>query len=186
MKSKVSLSYNDADALYDGYKYQRFMVRSNNDFNISKFIGARLDFNWIHSKTTKPQYDPFSLDGVRAMPAIFPAFWENGGYAGEKNGYNPYARLKDGGNQTGWGNQLRGKAELFITPIDGLKLSATVAPSYHFSKSKSFIKQIKYVSKDDPTEYVGFIDGHNTTNLVENRDDSYNITTQFLINYDKK
>lgn len=186
VKSKVSLSYNDADALYDGYKYQRFMVRSNNDFNISKFIGARLDFNWIHSKTTKPQYDPFSLDGVRAMPAIFPAFWENGGYAGEKNGYNPYARLKDGGNQTGWGNQLRGKAELFITPIDGLKLSATVAPSYHFSKSKSFIKQIKYVSKDDPTEYVGFIDGHNTTNLVENRDDSYNITTQFLINYDKK
>ena len=183
VKSKVSLNYNDADALYDGYFYQRVMLRSNNDFTISKILGARIDFNWIHSKTESPMYNPFVDEGARWIPEIYPAIWTNGGYAGEKGGYNPYASLKDGGFSKNWGTQIKGKAELFLTPFKGLRLSAIVAPSYNFSKSKSLRKSIQYVSQYDPNQYVGYIKDHNSTDLNESRNDSYNITSQFLINY---
>ena len=137
VRSKANLSYDEVGALYEGRKFQRFMLRSNNDFTIIKdILSASLDINVRRAKNQRPVYDPFS--DLRKMPAIYPAIWENGGIAEGKSGANPYGYLTLGGTYQAWSTQLGGKASLKLTPVKGLSFEAIVSPFINFSKSKQF------------------------------------------------
>ncbi len=118
VRSQASLSYDEVDGLYDGRGFHRFMFRSNNDFTFNKYISASLDVNIRNAKSESTIYDPF--EGMRKMPAIYPAVWENGGLADGKSGANPYGLLTQGGNGVARSTQAGGKASLTIKPIEGL------------------------------------------------------------------
>ena len=45
VKSVATLSYDEVDGLYDGRGFQRYMFRSNNDFNINDKLSAQIDVN---------------------------------------------------------------------------------------------------------------------------------------------
>lgn len=183
VKTKASFVYDKVDGLYADRSYERFMVRSNNDFNVNKYLGATLDFYFKRLKNHQPLSDPFY--NMRLAPMVYPAIWANGHYADGKNGNNPYAQINEGGSNDEWYNQIGGRAALNITPIEGLKISGVIAPTYNFQKIKKFRKAIPWTLSNDPNTIGGYMDGNKTTMLTEERNDDYNVTIQALVNYDK-
>ena len=183
VKSNASFVYDNIDGLYGDRNYERYMIRSNNDFTINKYLGATLDFNFKRSNNHTPHYNPFS--DMRIAPMIYPAVWSNGEWASGKNGQNPYAKVIDGGYIDDLNNLIGGRAAINLTPLNGLKISGVIAPNYSFQKKKSFRKAIPYTLADDPNTISGYMEGYNTTMLTEDRNDSYNITIQGIANYMK-
>lgn len=183
VKSNASFVYDKVDGLYADRDYERFMIRANNDFTVNKYLGATLDFNFKRTKNHQPYYSPFS--DMRLAPMIYPAVWANGEYASGKNGNNPYAVVNSGGFKDEWYNQMGGRAAINITPLEGLKISGVIAPNYTFEKKKHFRKAVPYSLENDPNMIGGYMEGYNTTKLSEERNDSYNITIQGIVNYMK-
>lgn len=183
VKSNASFVYDKVDGLYADRSYERYMIRTNNDFIVNKYIDASLDVNFKRTQQHDPISSPFY--NMRTMPMVYPAVWANGAYAGGKNGNNPYAAVNEGGSKDEWYNQVGGRASLSIKPISDLKITGVIAPTYNFTKTKSFRKAVPYMSADDPNRVDGYAEGFNTTKLTENRNDSYNVTIQGIINYAK-
>lgn len=184
IKSSASFVYDKVDGLYADRYYERFMVRTNNDFTINKYLGATLDLNVKKTKNHQPYYNPFF--DMRIAPMIYPAVWENGAYAEGKSGSNPYAKLMEGGTNDGWYTRLGGRAAINLTPIEGLKISGVIAPDYSFTKNKTFKKAVPYYSDEDPNMIIGYMDdGYSTSKLTETRNDSHSLTIQGIVNYMK-
>ncbi|MCQ2114590.1 MAG: TonB-dependent receptor [Bacteroidales bacterium] len=186
VRSKVSMTFDDVDGLYGNRQYQRFMLRTNNDFTIIKdLLHASLDLNIRRAKNTSPIFDPW--DTMRKMPAVYAAVWDDGRYADGKSGSNPYALVDLGGTSYSWSTQLGGKASIDLTPVKGLKISAIVSPFINYTKSKQFKNACYYTLADDPEVRGGYFDSGSglwaTNKLTENRNDSYTITSQLLANY---
>lgn len=184
VKTKASFRYDKTDGLYINRDYERFMVRVNNDIQINKWIQAHLDVNFNRSRIQEPNVNPLELR-YRSTPAIYADRWTNDLWGDVKDGENPLAMITDGGQKKTWSNRVSGKAAIDITPIEGLKISAVIAPMYNFSKVKKFIKQVPYTYANDPNTIKGNMAGFYTTKLEENRNDNYDVTTQFFANYDK-
>lgn len=73
-----------------------------------------------------------------------------------------------------------GKLQLDITPIEGLTLTAIVAPKYSFYKGKDHRKRYEvYRITGDPIPGVGYA----STSLSESRNDNHSLTKQFYANY---
>lgn len=184
IKSSASFIYDKVDGLYANRYYERFMVRTNNDFTINKYLGATLDLNARKTKDHQPNYNPFS--DMRLAPMVYPAVWENGAYAEGKSGSNPYAKLIEGGTKDEWYTSLGGRAVIDFKPIEGLKFSGVIAPNYTFTKNKTFKKAVPYYSDENPNLVIGYMDGgYSSSKLTEKRNDSYNLTIQGIVNYMK-
>lgn len=184
VRTKASFRYDKTDGIYVNRNYERYMIRVNNDFKINKYIEAHLDVNYKRSKSEEPHRNPMDLQ-YRATPPIYAARWSNGMWGDVKDGENTLAMITDGGLKTSWYNRLGGKAAIDISPIEGLKISGVIAPTYNFDKVKSFRKQVPFTYANDPNTIKGYMNGFTTTKLTENRNDSYDVTTQFFANYNK-
>ena len=185
IRSQTSLSYDDVDGLYDGRRFQRYMLRSNNDFTINKWLSASLDLFVRHAKSKNKIYDPFST--MRQMPAIYAAVWDDGRLADGKSGANPYGLLKEGGSTVSHSTQVGGKGSLTIKPFEGLSIQAIVSPYINYQKSKQFKMACGYTLADDPNTFGGYFDGgsgqYATNKLTEGRNDDWHVTSQVLANY---
>lgn len=181
VRTKASVTYDKTDGLYADRYYERFMTRVNNDFKINNYLGATLDFNFKRSKSHQPVFDP--INRMRIAAPVYAAVWDDGRMAEGKSGSNPYAIMENGGSKDSWYNQIGGKASIDFTPIEGLKISGIVAPIYNFDKIKSFSLAAAYTLANDPNTIGGYYEGHSTTKLNEDRNDSYNVTTQFIATY---
>ena len=186
VRSSVSLSYDEVDGLYENRKFQRYMLRANNDFTIIKdLLYATMDINVRRAKNKRPVYEPF--DELRKIPAIYPAVWENGAFADGKSGANPYALLKSSGDYTAWSTQIGGKASIELRPVKGLSIQAIIAPFINYTKAKQFKQAAYWYMKEDPTVIGGNLEGggstYTTTALSETRNDNYHVTSQVIANY---
>lgn len=185
VKTNASLTYDKVEAMYDNRDYERFMMRVNNNFSIGKYIGAELDFNFKHANVDRAEMISKVPEHTRMLPPIYSAYYSDGRISEGRKGCNPVAYLYDSGRFEQWDNRVGGRASLFVTPFDGLKMSAVVAPNWNFTKKKTFAKAMPYSTIEAP-DVVSYREGRKTTKLTENRDDSYDITFQFLINYAKQ
>ena len=128
VSSRISLAYDKADALYDGRNFQRITLRANNNVAINKYLSATIDLYYLHSIDNRTIND-LGIDC--ALPPIYAAVWSDGLIArGTSMGENPYALLKYGGFNDTWGNSATGKISLDLSPLNGLKISAVLAPFY--------------------------------------------------------
>jgi TonB-linked SusC/RagA family outer membrane protein len=94
--------------------------------------------------------------------------------------------VKFGGTDENSFNQLGGRIALDIKPIEGLKLTAILAPIFDFNKQKRFNRRVDAYASDNPNQLVAtLISGGLTTRLDENRSSNVNLTTQLLGNYMK-
>lgn len=182
IRTNASIGYDMADGLYVNRDYSRLTIRMNNDININKYLAAAFDINVKRSEYNSPIYDP--MYAIYTMPAIYPALWDDGRIADGKSGDNPYAALNYGGTATDHYNQVGGRAAVYLTPFDGLRISAIVSPIWNDTRGKSFRKRIEYFAQDDPDNLIGAINNFATTKLNESRGNSYSITKQFIANYD--
>lgn len=185
VRTKVSFSYDDVDGLYGERKYQRMMLRANNDATIIKDkLFATVDINIRRGKNITPNFSPFDM--MRKMPAIYAATWDDGRIAEGKSGANPYGLLVGGGNAKAWSTQVGGRASLEYKPVKGLSIQAVVSPFINYSKTKTFRPAVWYTLADDPETIGGYLDSGSswsTNKLTEQRNDNYNVTSQVIANY---
>ena len=185
VRTKVSFSYDDVDGLYGERKYQRMMLRANNDATIVKDkLFATVDINIRRGKNITPNFSPFDM--MRKMPAIYAATWDDGRIAEGKSGANPYGLLVGGGNAKAWSTQVGGRASLEYKPVKGLSIQAVVSPFINYSKTKTFRPAVWYTLADDPETIGGYLDSDSswsTNKLTEQRNDNYNVTSQVIANY---
>ncbi|QGY47737.1 SusC/RagA family TonB-linked outer membrane protein [Maribellus comscasis] len=195
LKTKASLSYAKSDKLYndiaeEGAYYERMNVRVNNDLTINNFISGTIDFYYSrildkegvvgnNGGTINHTITPLSLG---FNPGYTP-FWENGRATGTRAGYNNPAILKSGGSNTLWENRVGGKISLDITLVKDLQISMIISPRYNDTKRKDWRKKVPYYDRDDPDNITGYAFGANSTFLNEIRNESYNVTSQLLVNY---
>lgn len=187
VKSRASLNFDDVDGLLtvNNINYKRYIVSVNNDFTFNKYLNASLDLNVKRTES----YEPSESNIWYMIRAYSPAYawkWSHGGLADVKEGNNPYGRVKEGGSNQGWYTKLGGRIAINFTPIEGLKFSAIASPNYSISKRKLFNLQAGYTGSDNPNVIIGYFANHATTSLSERRYDNNDLTTQFLITYDKK
>ena len=185
VRTKVSFSYDDVDGLYGERKYQRMMLRANNDATIVKDkLFATVDINIRRGKNITPNFSPFDM--MRKMPAIYAATCDDGRIAEGKSGANPYGLLVGGGNAKAWSTQVGGRASLEYKPVKGLSIQAVVSPFINYSKTKTFRPAVWYTLADDPETIGGYLDSGSswsTNKLTEQRNDNYNVTSQVIANY---
>lgn len=60
LKTNFSLNYYESEALYNNKDYERFNVRSNNDYTINDWIHANVDLNLLYSQTNTPHTSMYS------------------------------------------------------------------------------------------------------------------------------
>jgi len=183
IRSTFSLTYDKTDALYMDRTYERLSTRFNNDVTINNFLSATLDMHYRRSISKQPSMNP--IYSMLISAPIYAAEWSDGRVAGGKDGHNMYGQIKYGGSQSNWWNQVGGKLSLDLTPLEGLKFSAVVAPNLNFDKAKNHQLRVPYTAWDDPTRVQGTLQWANSTDLYENRNDNHQVTTQFLANYAK-
>lgn len=184
LRSRVSLVYDKNGALYDNRTYNRITTRINNDITINKYLAASVDINFKRTMVQQPIVDPMYKMGI--VPPIYAALWSDGRIGAGKDGANVYAQTKYGGINHDWFNQLGGKIGIDFTPIEGLKVSAVIAPFLNFDKGKKFTQKVPYTAYNNPGSISGYIEGATETKLEESRNDNYRYTTQFLVNYTKQ
>lgn len=181
LKTNFSLNYYNADALYDHKNYERFNVRTNNDYAIASWIHANVDINMLYSKTKTPHNTEGSIvrDFMQRSP-IYNSFWSDGSYADGKDGDNPFAMHDMGGLIATDEYRVGGKLQLDFTPVKGLTLTAIAAPQYNFTQKKDHKKKYEvYRITGEPIP--GF--GTTSTAVSEERDNSSSLTMQFYANY---
>lgn len=182
LKTNFSLNYYESEALYDNKDYERFNVRSNNDYTINNWIHANVDVNLLYSKQNSPHNGAGGsiMKDLMFSSPLYNAYWADGRYADGKDGDNPIAYHNLSGNNRGEYYRVGGKLQLDLTPIKDLTLTAVASPRYTFDKKKDHkMAYDVYRISGDPISGGGY----STTSLSETRDDTYSLTMQFYANY---
>ena len=182
LQSKFSFNYQTADGYYKNKSYERYASRINNDYKINSWIRANVDIDFSTSKSVAPS----TVNPVYWAYLIAPyynAYWEDGRYADVKSGANVLAMLDEGGTNNTNYYKFGGKAQLILTPLKGLTLTAVFAPRYTFTKGKKFIKAVNVFYEDGTTITT---QSNKTTSLTETRNDTQSRTYQFYANYQNK
>jgi len=181
IRSNVSLSYDDQDAITNARSYKRIMAWANNDIILNKMFTAHIDLHYYHAIDKKGHGTP-SAYLLRGEP-VEVAFYKDGRVSNYRNGDNRWAYMLRSGSINSWANEFNGKASLDFTPIKGLKITGVVAPDYSYYKQKDFVIQTPMTSIDDPSLITGYVKNAESTNLNEVRNDAHEITTQLIANY---
>jgi TonB-linked SusC/RagA family outer membrane protein len=184
IRTKGSFKFEKSDALWNKKEFRRYTARVNNDLNINKYLSAKIDISLRRTINERPVINPLSR--VSGAGPIYAASWSDGRVASAKQGQNPWGIIEFGGFNNNWVNQMTGRIGIDFTPVEALTISAIVSPIFSTSKTKRFEKAVPTYIAEDPTVFDTYLENTNTTNLLEDRNDSYNITGQFLVNYKKR
>ncbi|WP_316817109.1 TonB-dependent receptor [Pedobacter nyackensis] len=186
LKTKASIGYQNAMSFYDNYDYQRYQVRINNDLQISEKLSANLDIAYKRTGTNNvinaAGYSNPIYEG-RVLPPIYGAYFTDGRFADGKTGRNPMAQIENGGFNKFLGNQIVGRLAVNFKPINDLTITALVAPSFDFDKTKVYAQQVKFYDFLQPTRQISI--NRATTDLSEGRTEDRILNGQLLANYTK-
>ncbi|MBD2701365.1 TonB-dependent receptor [Spirosoma sp. BT702] len=186
IKTKASLGYSNAGAFYDNRKYERYLFRVNNDLQVNDKVNVNLDVFFkrtnndgnanelLSSNAFNPIYE------ARVMPPIYDDVYSDGRLALGKDGRNPLAQIRDGGFSQTRSNQIGGRMLFNYKPINGLTLTALVAPVFDLDKSKYFSKQIRFTN---PNGTLSTVVNQARTTLSEGRTEGFSVNGQLLANY---
>ena len=177
LKTNFSLNYFDSEALIDTKNYERYNIRTNNDYTINNWIHANVDLNLLYSNANEPHLVMMEL--MERAP-IYNAYWSDGRFADGKDGDNPIAQRDLSGSMRRQNYGVGGKLQLVLTPLKGLTLTGIVAPQYSFYKGKDHRKRYEvYRITGDPIPGAFF----SSTSLSETRNDNHSLTKQLYANY---
>ncbi len=177
LKTNFSFNYYDSEALIETKNYERFNIRTNNDYTINNWIHANVDLNLFYSNANGPH---LSIVELMERAPIYNVYWSDGRFADGKDGDNPIAKRDLSGSMKMQNYRIGGKLQLVLTPVKGLALTAIIAPQYSFYKGKDHRKRYEvYRFTGDPIPGVSY----SSTSLSESRNDNHGLTKQFYANY---
>jgi TonB-linked outer membrane protein, SusC/RagA family len=181
VKSKISLNYEKADALTDNRSFSRITTRMNNDITINKYLSAEIGASFVHELRENANINPVAI--AYKYGPLWTPYWSDGRVSEGRNGANTWARVKYGGFDNSWDDQVLGRMALHFKPVKNLTITGTLAPTIQVHKEKKFNKQVPYYELDNKTSPAGFIDGSLTTSLAEARNEVRTMTKQLIANY---
>ena len=183
LRTKFSFNYQDNQGweTANTARYQRYSGRLNNTYIVNDWIRATVNVDFSMSDRTAPISGSFTQ--AYRVPAIYPVKWENGNWTDVKDGCNYYAAMVDGGNNHYNYYKFNGKAQLDITPVKGLTLTAAIAPGYTFTYRKQFKKTVPTYYEDGGVVYE---QSHMNSVLTEARNNTSTFTSQLYANYSHK
>lgn len=184
VNTRVSLNYEDTEALYDNRNYERVIARANNQIRINDKLRGNFDVTLNRSVSNNPITSP--INSAHKYAPIYAATWADGRIAGGKDGSNRYADLNFGGSDKATRSKINGRISLEYEPIKGLVFTGTVSPFFYYDKGKEFIKKLPWYDSEDPTILGGYISGHDKTNLTETRNEISTMTKQLVGNFSKQ
>ncbi len=182
LRTKSTFNYQKGNGYYLNKSYERFAGRINNDYKITDWLSANFDLDFSKSTSVAPSQIN-AIYWAYLISPYYPAFWEDGRYADTKDGANALAGLEQGGTNDVDYYKFGGKAQFDVTPLEGLTLTAIVAPRYAFTKGKKFSRAVPLYYENGSTT---FMQAHKITSLEESRNDNNSLTYQFYGNYQKK
>ena len=181
VKTRASLSYEDANGLYENLSYKRTTARINNDIKITNYLSLEADLAVFHSLKENSIVNP--LSAAYKYGPLWAPYYSNGTVAEGREGTNTWARVNFGGFKNTINDRFNGKLALNFTPVENLTISGTYAPYIQYSKRKDFIKKVPYYDLENPSEIAGYINGNTATSLEDARGEETNTTKQLTVNY---
>lgn len=136
LKSRFSINYYKANYLEPNAKYERYNINVGNDYYLDSHFSAQLDLALIYNHDHMPMTNGYTE--ARQYAPVYAARWSDGTYAYAKDGWNPLAAVKEGGNSNNRYARFRGKLQLNYKPIQQLTISAAAQPNWYFQHSKTY------------------------------------------------
>ena len=182
LRTKFTFNYNKGEGYYKFRGYERYSGRVNNDWQITKWLKANVDLDFMLSESVAPANNSY-MNWAYLVAPIYGPYWSDGRYADVKDGANALASLNEGGISTGNRYRMGGKIQFDITPFKDLKITTIFSPRFSFTKNKRFSKAV-YVEKEDGTRLLS--EFSRSTDLTETRNDNQAFTYQAYANYTKR
>ena len=175
-----SLGYLNREGLIAQTGLERYSIRGNFDFDISKRVNFGMNFSYIRQEKSQPYQSINELvhRSYRETP-VTPIKWSNGNWAAFMNEHNSVAEAQDGGYDHYTDNFLTAIGTLEVKLIDGLSVKGVAALNGNFTHTKR--QQYNLLLYNAP-DVVGM---KFRPYLYENRGESSDINLQAFLNYDK-
>ena len=184
IQSKISLGYEETEALYHGRSYQKLMARVNSNYKVNDWLSFSFDGYYRRGINKQPNVNP--LASILYMTPVDAATLSNGEFASGHEGNNPYAALMDGGKSRRTTDRFGAKISVILNPLKDLTITAAWAPGMLLTNARSYTKKVGYFSPDDPDHRAGFVKGYEKNDLTETRDTDTWGTKQLFVNYNHK
>lgn len=181
VKTRASVNYESADALYNNRSYERITSRVNNEIKITDYLSANISGSYRYYLNEDATNNP--LSAAYKYGPLWAPYLSDGRVSEGRNGTNAWARVNHGGYNNEWGDEIRGKLGLVFTPLENLTITGNIAPSVQKIRGKEFIKQVPFFDPADPSTIAGYISGNLSTSLEEARAEERSMTKQFTVNY---
>lgn len=180
LRTSTSINYYDGNGLSMGKRFQRYTVRSNNDYYINNWIHATADINLVEGDYSYALYQEGSvLQSLMYRAPIYPIYYSTGEYAYGKSGDNSIAAMDLGGKAVSDFYKISGKLQVDFTLFKGFTLTAAAAPTYYFRYGKTHRKKFQLNDGGVYKDASQF----SSTSVSETRNNSSNLTTQLYANY---
>lgn len=182
VKTRISMSYEDTEALYKGSNHERIFVRANNMLNLANNFTATVDLSMKHAV----KHDPHSGSPLRAAlmyPDIYLGAYPDGRVAYGQSGGNTYAAFMYGGKKETSNDYLTGKLALTYKPFKFLSIQGTLTPTLSFTKTKDMKKAIPVYDAFDTDQRIGFVSGYETNELSEVRATGVSMEKSLIVYY---
>lgn len=184
VKSRVSIGYENSDAIYEGASFERVSARMKNSFNVAKWLSGDLDFAIMHTLKSDPSYTP--IRAANMYPQIYLGEYPDGRIAEGKRGSNAFANLFYGGSVANRKDYITGKAALHFKPLDGLTITASLSPTFQYTKKKTISKAVPIYDAYEVNQLIDYVAGHEMNDLTEVRDDYNTLETQVVATYENR
>lgn len=123
-----SLGYLNREGLIAQTGLERYSIRGNFDFDISKRVNFGMNFSYIRQEKSQPYQSINELvhRSYRETP-VTPIKWSNGNWAAFMNEHNSVAEAQDGGYDHYTDNFLTAIGTLEVKLMDGLSVKGVAA-----------------------------------------------------------
>lgn len=178
-RTRVSLRYMDQDGIAANYGSKIREVRINNDLTLSKKLTLSTDINYRLNQSFRPfsgdVFNRFFHGTLFAAPK-----YADGTYGLSQQGFNPLMLAEKSGYNNLETHYLFGNAKVDYQILEDLKFTAQLSGVLNLTETKSF--QNAFVNFDAINGRT-FSVANNS--LTEGRDRLTEITTNYLLNYNK-
>jgi Outer membrane receptor for ferrienterochelin and colicins len=185
IQSNTSINYSWQDALIKNTDFTRYGIRSNNTFKYNKYLEFGADISLRKSETKDAAaITNFTLDQLMRQPAIYATRYSNGVWGATYAGTPLVSMAIEDKLAMTYNEYLEAltKFSMTITPLDGLRFSASYAPKFNYHEMKQVLKQCSlYDYKTGAQIYQSTYPGFINEQRFKDREDDINL----LLNFNK-
>lgn len=155
LRTIANIGYYDQKGLIPNTQFNRYTLRLNMDFDISKTVSAQIDAHLGMGKSNEPNQGVSSIVHYSfRTPAIFPVQFTNGNWGYAYNGLNAKAMAIEGGLKNTENPSATLNLGLTYKPTNWLTLQGNYNPNYYASFTSSFSKAIPTYYADGTQAFI--------------------------------